>query len=193
MTNNAATKNKQQRIVGFCGPKRAGKSTAGLILDRGDNPWAKHEMSDTMRSIVEDAIGFKMTDAYYEQTKDTQMVLESISKATFRDFYIAIGQGLRKYVSPNIHSNIFKERIEEASLNDKDIYTPSIRFDAEARMINEAGGIIIEIVRDGYSYNRVDPTERGIYRNHITYCVRNNGNKSDLWSSVMETIEYHYG
>jgi hypothetical protein len=171
-----------KQLIGFCGPKRAGKNTAGEFLKAAG--WTKYEHSYLLQQVIYELQGFEFTDEEYEETKDTT---EFAFSKTYRDAYIAVGAVLRRELGKDILSKHFLSIIEK---QDK-VYSPSIRMVPEAEMVLNNGGIMIEIVKDGTSYDESIETETRLPEHLITYSITNNGSKLELHEKVKDIIEKH--
>jgi hypothetical protein len=169
-------------IIGFAGPKRAGKNTAGLLLDQYG--WEKYEMSFLLRACVEKFLDFKMSDAWYEKTKDEEI----LQGRTYRDLYIGIGHVLRTEISDDI---LTQHMIQHFGRLDKiqNMYVPNVRLNTEAGKIVENSGFIIEIVKDGKEYDDSEETERRIDGRYIAATIENNGSISQLHDKIKTTLE----
>jgi len=169
-----------KKIIGFCGPTRAGKNTAGEVLE--NNGWLKYEMSFLMRYTLEECLGYTLTDAEYETFKD----IELVQGRTYRDFYIGIGKMLRT----QIDSDIIAKHMENAMLATlQNFYVPNIRLVPEANKILKAGGIIIEVLNPNCKYDSIKETETRLPDSLITHAIVNNGTKQELYAKVLDIVE----
>jgi len=173
---------KDRRVVGFAGPARSGKNTAGLAL--AGIGYEKYEMSSLIRNLMQRCMGTDINDEYYERTKDQLLT----ATRTHRDFYVGLGQGLRDYVSEEVHAEAFMKWAEGKG----DIYTPNIRMENEAFKVKEMGGVIVEIVHPSVNYDTLNPTEAGLVPELIDYTIVNNHTEETLQNEVRRVVNEYY-
>lgn len=169
---------EQHKLVGICGPAGAGKSTLGLDLRTGTT--AKPISRSFARAVKEAALpaieafgptvtfgggDVESTSGWHAELLDLQRwkAARYPCGTTVRDILIQIGMDARAK-DPDHWVNVVREQIREDRRHDKPSLTTicDLRFDNEAQMILDEGGFIVEIVRDGLSYDPDNPPERGL-------------------------------
>jgi len=90
----------------------------------------------------------------------------------------------RNMIHPEIWIRSAVERIDSSS----PVVFTDVRFDNEAEAIQEAGGVIFEVIRPSIgclkSHTAAHVSEQGISREHILLTIENTGTLNDLAATV---------
>lgn len=141
-------------LIAFCGKAGAGKDTAAAALIR--RGFKKIAFADPLKEGVAAMLGIErslLEDRVYKET-----VLPGIGKSP-REMMQTVGtEWGRKLVHENVWVNLAMAR---AAKHENVVFT-DCRFDNEALAVHEAGGVVIQIEREGVAPVAAHASERGI-------------------------------
>lgn len=153
------------QLIAFCGPKGSGKTLAAATLcDFTQGAWVRYSFADPIRDLLA-TLGVSRQVSAHPDTKDRQ--IERLGGKTPRELMVSLGTTWgREMVSPDIWLNQAATRIPrlQSGLDVEGVVVDDVRFDNEALLIKDLGGIIIEMARPGHDYDHFDPTEAGLDR-----------------------------
>lgn len=164
-------------LVGFCGPKRAGKNFAATILKEhleekypglicGEIAFAQ-----VLRDIATLAVGEENRRIFHAPYKN---VFNGFLGQVPRDLLISTGRALTGVLIHDEKFQTYATRRALARLEDAKfqiVLITDVRFPDEAKLIKDSGGVVIEIERDGYDYDSGEPTESGLPHNLIDFTL----------------------
>lgn len=127
------------KLIGIHGKKRAGKDTAGKLIQSITGYERIDSFADPLRKF-----GF-MTFGITEENREE--MIESIGK-TGRQVLQLVGTEIGRVISPNFWIESLKYR---NSNSDGGLIITDVRFDNEAEFIRNMGGRILEIQRPSLS------------------------------------------
>ncbi len=176
-------------IVGFAGKKQSGKSTAArhLLLSHDFITYSFAEPLKEMGEVLLAALGLTL-DEIYEVYEGKEQVIHPIG-VTWRQLLQTLGtEWGRTHIHPDLWVMCAREFFEQN--RHCDIVIDDVRFENEAALIREMGGVIIHVFRNT---DLVDDhsSERGIKPVAPDFVCTNEGSidsfQSDLdnlvWSS----------
>ena len=165
------------RIIGFAGPKRVGKDTAGAVLV--DAGYTKVAFADPLKSMMTSLLAIRGASH-----SDIVRMLEGDLKEVPTDYlsgqsprYAMQTLGTewgREIMAPDFWIDAFNNRMEV--LKDTPVVITDIGFNNESVAIRRLGGLIVHIERDVAT--RADPhrSEMGICRMPEDMVLKNNYN-----------------
>lgn len=163
------------RIIGFAGPKRAGKDTAGQVLVNAG--YTKVAFADPIKSMITSLLtvqGATHTDIARMMEGDLKEVpTDYLSGQSPRYAMQTLGtEWGREVMAPDFWIDAFNNRV--ASLKDAPVVITDVRFNNESVAIRRLGGLIVHIERDVAA--RADPhkSEAGISRMSEDMVLKNN-------------------
>jgi len=167
------------RLIGLAGPAGSGKDT---IADYLVETYDYDKMS--FAAPIKDALCamFNWDPSKLNDREWKEAVLPDIGKSP-RQLMQTLGtEWGRNLVNPHLWLIIAKGEIEYAQHHDFDIVVSDVRFENEAKMIREMGGVIWHIERDPKAAKMAHASEAGVERTLDDVLFLNTG-----------TIEAAYG
>lgn len=170
-------------IIAFTGRAGAGKDTAADFISDTHVPLAfAKPLKDACKIL------FNFTDEQL-YTSHKELVDSRWGKSP-REILQFLGTDvLRKHITDDFFIVSMKQRIESIIKGDgvvKGVVITDVRFDNEAKLIRDMGGIIIKITRDSGSEtshsNHI--TEKGISEQFIDHTIINNGSLDEFKTKV---------
>lgn len=168
------------KIIAFTGRAGAGKDTAAKFLSELTK-YEKLNFSDPLKLGCKYLFGF--TDEQLYDTKQKEQIDYTWKKSP-REILQWLGTDVLK---KNINDDFFlihmKKRIEQSKSNL--IIITDLRFDNEAELIKELGGIIIKLVRNTTTTEHtIHSSEQGISQKFVDYEIINNSTLDDFQQSL---------
>ena len=130
-------------LVGISGRAGSGKTTASAeLVDAG---WVRIKMADPLKDMLR-AIG--LTESQIEgDLKELPCFL--LQGKTPRHAMITLGtEWGRDMIGPNLWLTIARKRIRDAMGAGFNVVVDDVRYDNEAELIRELGGVVVGIKRD---------------------------------------------
>jgi hypothetical protein len=162
-------------IIGLTGKARSGKDTAAAYLAENsfEHYWFSKPMKDACRAI------FGWDDGHLYG--DLKEAVDTRFGCSPRQALQTLGtEWGRECIGENLWVDIAKDRMIKAD----NIVISDVRFDNEARVIREMGGVIVNISRnDAHSVN-AHSSEQGIDNNLINMHIANNGTIEHLHKEI---------
>lgn len=156
-------------IIGVCGKKHSGKSTAMKILSQ-ELGYEIISFSDKLKDIVVTLSGCKREDLEDYDFKENQLVPDYLNKfcgndkTTYRAFIQHFGTEIMRNISDTIW-------IDSTLKNAPKNFITECRFINEANTIRKSGGIIIKIeTLSDIIDNHQSETELELIKPNITIC-----------------------
>ena len=171
------------RVIGLTGLKRSGKST--LARELGVLGYENVAFADPLRDLAYrfnnyiDGTGCRMQDVIdeygWEYAKDTYPEVRKILQF--------LGTEVVREVKDTHWVDQMREKI---CGSDQRFVVSDIRFDNEADVVRECGGIVVEILRPGY-VQPVDThsSEAGVEADWVIF---NTGTKDELYQEFMREV-----
>ncbi len=179
------------RLIAFCGAKGSGKSECAKALelietDRHDGSFMYadpipgyrfHRISfaDPLREMLE-ALGIPRRNLSEPDLKEVP--LHKFGGKSARQLMQSLGtEWGRDLVDSNLWIDLGRERIKSAMRSNFSVVIDDLRFDNEAVIIRELGGMVVQIIRPDVAQTSPHRSEAGILP-HLIDTTRVNG--SDL-------------
>ena len=150
------------KIIGLAGPKGVGKSTVAKQLSEKLEAEFKtvqvRSFADPIRDAAR-AIGFSSKQLSDPVTKEVKDPTLGISPRAFMQ-----GLGFMRLHNESVYVDIMRQRLALEQPFDEILYVviDDVRFDNEAKWINENGGKVFELVRRGVDYTYEHASEHPI-------------------------------
>lgn len=165
-------------ILGFTGLARSGKDTAANALVSAFGA-VKYSFAEPIRDMLF-CIGI---DA--DTIVDKEATIPHLGKS-LRECMQTLGtEWGRQLVHGDLWVMEAKRRIDMLVKNRRMVVIPDVRFDNEARMIQESGGVVIRIVRPGIDPVRAHVSEAGISDKYVWRTILNNGLEGELVHKIL--------
>lgn len=169
------------KLIGITGKAGAGKDTAAAALV--EHGYQSVSFADPIKEAINSMMGWNMSQWSNREWKETPQPPLGVSPR-----FLATTLGTewgRKIVMDDMWVRLAVSRAGEHAT-----VIPDVRFDNEAKMIKDAGGIVIEIVRPNNPYPAVNhESENGVSAEFIDYTIVNDGNIADLFLRVDKLIQ----
>lgn len=167
-------------LLALTGAARSGKDTAGQFLC-STYGFAQYAFADPIRAGLRAAFG--LTNWHFNEGKE--IVIPEYGKSPRQLMQLFGTEFGRKLV----HSDIWLMRAETAVLNAKDLVITDCRFDNEAAWVQEHGGYVVHISRNGAPQVAAHVSENGVSENLIYFRIKNNGTLDDFYNA----LQFLYG
>lgn len=178
---------ERELIVGVAGVARAGKDTLaeGLVKE---HQFERRSLADPLKGILYELNPLVDYDVDYDVPIRVQHLVDAEgwegAKSTpeIRSLLQRLGtEGGRKHIADDIWSRTLFEKPHAARL-----VIPDIRFPNEAKAVQDRGGVIIRVERDGYAPVNAHISEVA-YTDH-DILLKNDGTPEDLRDSAVEAL-----
>lgn len=186
-------------IVGIYGKKRHGKDTIGQYLQE-HHGYTRTALADPLKRTLMDVYGLSYNQCY----GDCKEVVDPRWNMSPRQLLQKFGTEVGRQVHPQTWIRATQETIRqgnagrEVSILDtsaqrfvRRVLGPQpkwvitdVRFDDEAEMILEMGGIIVEVYRPSMVSHDTHASEQGLQRVTPTYRVINDSTPQDLFDKI---------
>jgi len=169
------------RIIGLTGKARSGKDTVGKYLCE-NHGYARVSFAGPLKDMIGALL--KLSPDELELNKDNQLPVIGYSP---RELLQTLGTEWGRQI---LHENFWVDiaRAEILSLQQRNecsgIVITDVRFENEATVIRDMGGIMAHIDRDCSIHIPKHSSEKGIKMDEEDYLIYNIGNKEELWDQV---------
>lgn len=173
-------------IIGIAGPKGSGKDMAGSLLLgtlRGDGVLLK--FAGPLKSMTADFLAnFGVPASVIEDPVRKEEIIPALGVSA-RAVMITLGTEWGRNL---IHTDVWVKAARVAVAHQVRqgfvaVFT-DVRFDNEARMIRDMGGVIWEVERPGVAYDQEHASEQGPAQNLIDFTLHNDGDREHLSHAV---------
>lgn len=165
--------------IGITGSKEVGKDTVADFLIEQDNLYVKYSMATPIRAIMK---------IFYFNEDDGKDSIHPIWGISWRQAAQIIGTDLfRKHFRTDTWIIFAKTKILSDSTHKTII--PDIRFNNEAKLIKEHGGIIIKVIgpnRKGNEVKDEHSSEKGIDEKYVDFVIENTGSLLQLKQEILK-------
>lgn len=150
------------KIIGLAGPKGVGKSTVAQQLERKLSDQGYETLVRSFADPIRDAakaVGFEHSYLVDPALKEVKHPVLGMSARSFMQ-----GLSFARALNENIYIASMAQRIalEEPYGHITYVIIDDVRFDNEAKWINENGGLVFELVRRGVDYTYEHESETPI-------------------------------
>ena len=170
-------------IIGITGKMQNGKDTLAEMIKNKTQDYQIIHFADPLKEICKEYLGLTEYD-----------VNTSEGKSKYNEFWEMTNRQILQKVGTDAMRNGFRQdvwcKIMSLRLNkNTKCLIPDVRFNDEAKLILDKGGIIIKINRD--SANNFDDhiSEKGIHEDLITVIIQNDGTLDQLEEKVQILID----
>ena len=166
------------RLIGLIGKAGSGKDTFAKELG-----WESVAYADALKQFCIDYLGCTHDDIY---TQEGKMRDNPEWGMTNREILQRVGtEAMRCGFHKDVWVKILKRRVQKLLDEGKKVVVTDCRFENECQMVEDLGGILIEITRDGEQGNltaseKQHPSEQTIDRRFVTFTVENNGTVEEM-------------
>lgn len=175
---------KMPHLIGLHGPKTCGKSTVARALAGGKNipqPAKVLSFADPIRDMLGALIGKDISKMTQAEKEDPNLGICGVSVRRLMQT-IGVEWG-RKLIHPEIWLEIMRRRIQESGA--ATVIIDDLRFDEEANMVSDLGGVVCQLVRDGVTYTGEHATEHPIAGELIDFVLAN-----DTLQQLSDMVEF---
>ncbi len=171
------------RLIGLVGKAGSGKDT--LADEIAADGWEKVAFADSLKRMCIDYLGLSHDDAY---TQEGKMRMNPHWGMTNRTILQKVGtDAMRNGFDKDVWVKILQIRIRRMLDEGRKVVITDCRFDNEAQMVEDMGGLVVEVVRDSQSKNlssveQQHASEEPVSRRYVAFTVDNNGEVSRLRS-----------
>jgi hypothetical protein len=188
---------KKNKIIGFAGKMRSGKTQSALCLAE-EYGYVKLSAADALKGLCAKLMGIdveelnrikntvyeKWTEPYFEV--GTNEWVETIAKncnieqsligkefhhesscMRVRQILQFVGTDIIRKYNKNWHVEQLKKKIVECIGNNQKVVIDDIRFDNERKMVEELGGEVYYIIRDNFKINSEHASENSLCENEF--------------------------
>lgn len=169
------------RLIGLVGKAGSGKDT--LADEMGKNGWEKVAFADSLKQMCIDYLGLSHDDAY---TQDGKMRFNEMWGMTNRSILQKVGtDAMRNGFDKDVWVKILQIRIRKMLAEGRKVVITDCRFDNEAQMVEDMGGLVVEVMRDSQSQNlssdeQRHASEQPVSRKYVSFTIDNNVDKALL-------------
>lgn len=180
--------NKLIGFTGFTGLAGSGKNAAAdhLVINSYYNEYA-------FAKPIKDAckVMFNWTEEHVNGSLKEQ--IDTRYNVSPRQAMQTLGtEWGRNTINANLWLLRAQDEINNAMMDGKSLAITDARFDNEAQLIKDNGGIVIKIVRADIEAVAAHSSETGISDSLIDYVIKNDGSLFDLWAKIDSIILEHY-
>ena len=171
------------RLIGLVGKAGSGKDT--LADEIAADGWEKVAFADSLKRMCIDYLGLSHDDAY---TQEGKMRMNPHWGMTNRTILQKVGtDAMRNGFDKDVWVKILQIRIRRMLDEGRKVVITDCRFDNEAQMVEDMGGLVVEVVRDSQSRDlssveQQHASEEPVSRRYVAFTVDNNGEVSRLRS-----------
>lgn len=180
------------RIIGLTGKKRAGKDTVAALIGGADRSTVKLSFAEPIRRFVAEVCG--LTRSQLEQVKDGSVRLVGDVIVYPRRMMQELGTEWGRSQDRDLWVSILRNKIDHTRENYPDTETviiTDVRFENEADMIHELGGVVVEVLRpDPASNSDGHASERGLSPENVDVVLHNYGTLEELRHHVGSSLPY---
>ena len=172
-------------IIGFAGSKGSGKSTAASFLE--DRDWRLHSFATTLklmvRVLMSDAGVGEEGIAHYQRDKEAIIPIFGVS---YRHLCQTLGtEWCRTHVHGDVWVSVARAMLANSYGN---VVFDDVRFENEASMIRDAGGLIVHVSRSASLSIDHHASESGLVVLPCDLHIYNDGSEDDLYDAVVELV-----
>ena len=170
-------------IIGISGKMGSGKDTAAKIIKEyfKEKNFEIIHFADPLKMFCIDYLGVNHDDVYTENGKKS---FNTFWNMTNREILQKIGTDcLRNHFDKNIWVKIIELKIKKSK--NINFLIPDVRFDNEAEMILNNGGVVLNIERIAQKQDS-HSSEKGISENFITKTIKNDKTLDIFQNEVVE-------
>jgi hypothetical protein len=174
-------------LIGIYSPApQSGKSTVATRLIQRHN-FVSLPMAGTLKGMVAVLLEDLGIDDYYLHTGDKSRVI--YNGKTVRELLQTLGtEWGRNIVGRDLWADVWRGKVKRLRYNHH-IVCDDVRFENEAHMIMELGGIMLRVIRPDAATTIAHASEGGLDNFPFTATIRNEGTVEDLHAKVDRLME----
>jgi hypothetical protein len=173
----------KHHLIGLTGPKGSGKTAVAKYLEAAYF-FHRDAFAAPIKDMAATGLGFTQAQLYGAE-KETP--LEVLDGHTPREAFLAIGEGLRNSLGPNIWVDLLFRRIERLGATTPRVVIEDVRMPHEAEAIRRRGGQILYILRPGIEVTD-HYTEKSIGLGDADHIFRNNATIAEVCNLIMTVL-----
>lgn len=173
-------------LIGLTGSARAGKDTVAQILAKLDG-YQRVAFADPIKRMTETLLA--MSPVVLEQMKDHKLAF--LKGVTPRRIMQTLGtEWGRNILMDDLWLRFASEKIAVLQeMHYENIVVTDVRFDNEAELIHNLGGVIYKVTRESAETVEAHTSEVGISTQLIDGEIQNTGNLDDLRIEVADMLK----
>lgn len=166
-------------IIGIAGPKRSGKNTLALGLCAALG-LEEHSFAAPLRQFVADMLGWNLWELEHRKEEP----IEWLDGVTPRHMMQTLGtEWGRMLIHPDLWLRALAKRLPA-----KGAVIADVRFENEARVIHELGGVVIQLSRPGFGSGDHHVSEIPIAKHLVTYQLINNSTPQAMVAAALHML-----
>lgn len=184
--NKPRTTPHHRPLIALTGPKGSGKDAAAKIITKclvqpnGEYNIFKHiKFAGPLKDACRELFGW---DDRHLEGNLKEVVDERYGVSPRKAMQTLGTEWGRNIINPNLWTEVARNRIREIKYGL--VIVSDCRFDNEAQMIHDEGGIVIQVVRPGTSPVAEHASELGVSSELIDMTIDNSGTLDDLSVSI---------
>lgn len=176
----------KQKIIGITGLANAGKDTLADYIITKNHTYLKTAFAKPIKDMMINFLGFTEKQCYDQQLKQQKDNFWNMSP---RDAMLLIGT---KLFRENWRYDFWVKLMEKTILdhNNQNYIISDVRFENEAEMIKNNGGIIIRVIRPNNPIKVEHVSEKGFNEKLIDYNIINDGTLEQYYSKIEEQFDF---
>jgi hypothetical protein len=179
-----------EMVFGCSGYAMVGKDSAADALE--NEGWTRRGFASALRDIL--YATNPLVEGHWPARRVAEIVdfcdwTESKKFPEIRELLQRLGTDAGRMV---LGDEFWVRTLFERNTSDR-IVIPDVRFPNEKRAIEDRGGIVIRIERDGYGPVNGHVSETALDDDEFKYVLQNDGSIPDLGEKVLEIVRQHYG
>lgn len=173
-------------IIGFSGPARSGKDTAGAFVQAELGGYL-YAFAEPMKQMLR-PLGINMSDPYWEERKDD--IVPALGVSPRRLMQTLGTEWGRELINPELWVLLAKMRFLERR---RRMIITDVRFENEADFVRSNGGIIVHMQPKQEYQVAAHISEDGIDVKEGDKIIVNDGSLEDLQTSVRSCLDVKTG
>lgn len=175
----------QPQLIGLTGPAGCGKDTAAAIIEGISGLYYKVAFADPLRNGLRAMFG--LSDTQMERPEKEQ-VLHAIGKSP-RQLMQTLGtEWGRNLVHPELWTILALATIRSHRDKGQRVVITDVRFENEAALVREMGGVVWHIHRDSAGTPHAHASESGVIRHGSDVAINNNGTLPDYIAAIKKAL-----
>lgn len=154
-------------ILGFCGPARAGKTTAACTIVGRFPGWNRLSFADPLRAMLA-ALGLTPDDMSERKEQPMRMLGGRTPRYALQTLGTEWG---RKLMCDDLWLRAAERRAFLLMGEGQSVVFDDVRFDNEAAMIRGYGGHVVRLARPGFSHSAAHASEAGISPSLVDHTI----------------------
>jgi hypothetical protein len=177
---------KKPLIIGLAGPARCGKDTVAEYLVTDRNDWIHTSFAAPIRKFVADLLNItldeleEVKDDYYEPLATSPRIMMQTLGTEWG----------RQIINPDIWVILAMQRVSGANQLGLNAVLSDVRFNNEADIIREQGGIMIHLYRPDVIPVAKHSSENGVSVHKNDFSIKNDGSLISLYRKIETALHW---